>query len=90
MAVLFTSKKKESSVNLLRTYFDENQLWKSLEDPLEIAIKIIAAIRPKNPTNVEMVELTDWIDFLQSNEFVRIQFSQYVKSILFEKNSVKF
>mgnify|MGYP006141694825 FL=1 len=89
MAVLFTSKKKESSVNLLRTYFDENQLWKSLEDPLEIAIKIIAAIRPKNPTNVERVELTDWIDFLQSNEFVRIQFSQYVTAVLFEKKISK-
>ena len=74
MALLFTSKKKESSVDLLRTYFDENQLWRTMEDPLEIGVKIIAAIRPKNPSKVEVVELTELIEFLKSNEVVKNEF----------------
>lgn len=89
MALLFTSKKKDSSVDLLRTYFDENQLWRALEDPLEIGIKIIAAIRPKNPSKVEVVELTELIQFLQSNEVVKNEFSHYSKTILFEKRLSK-
>lgn len=89
MALLFTAKKKESSFDLLKIYFDENQLWKTLEDPLDICIKIIAAIRPKHPTKVEWVELTEFIEFLQSNEIVRKEFSDYLTVIFFEKKLSK-
>ena len=56
MAQLFNQKKKESSFDLLRIYFDENQLWKTIEDPLEVLTKIIAEIRPQNPFKTEKVD----------------------------------
>lgn len=89
MAQLFTQKKKETSFDLLRIYFDAKQLWKAIEDPLELASKIISEIRPQNPSTTELVDLTPFIEFFQVNEEIRSGFSEYLQSILLEKRLSK-
>ena len=89
MAQLFNQKKKESSFDLLRIYFDENQLWKTIEDPLEVLTKIIAEIRPQNPFKTEKVDLTPFIEFFKENVEIRISFSEYVNTLLSQKRLSK-
>jgi len=89
MTQLFTHKKKESSFDLMKIYFDENQQWKALEDPLEILIKIIETIRPKKPSKVETVQLTLFIEFLKSHETIQKEFSNYLTTLFFEKRLYK-
>jgi hypothetical protein len=74
---------------LMKIYFDENQQWKALEDPLEILIKIIETIRPKKPSKVETVQLTLFIEFLKSHETIQKEFSNYLTTLFFEKRLYK-
>lgn len=85
MAVSFTKKKKVTTIDVLQVYFDTNKLWETTTDSLEILVKIVASIRPKHPQKASVIELTDLLSFLNKNNFIRNEFSSYLKALLFEK-----
>ena len=85
MAVSFTKKKKVTTIDVLTVYFDNNKRWETTIDPLEILVKIVASIRPKNLKKTDEIDLTDLLLFLKKNKSITNQFSSYLKGLLFEK-----
>jgi len=85
MAVSFTKKKKVTTIDVLTVYFDNNKRWETTIDPLEILVKIVASIRPKNLKKTNEIDLTDLLLFLKKNKSITNQFSSYLKGLLFEK-----
>ncbi|HRZ74053.1 MAG TPA: hypothetical protein P5335_03890, partial [Flavobacterium sp.] len=75
MAVSFTKKKKVTTIDVLTVYFDNNKRWETTIDPLEILVKIVASIRPKNLKKTDEIDLTELLLFLKKNKSITNQFS---------------
>ncbi|TPD73678.1 site-specific recombinase [Flavobacterium microcysteis] len=84
------SKPKISIASFLKHYFDENQLWKLANDEIELLVQLVSIIRPKKPKAVQVVDIQKLLEFLQKNDFIRLQFSYYVKELLHNKKFNKF
>lgn len=84
------SKPKLSVTSFLSHYFDESQLWTQANDEIELLVQLVGTIRPKKPKTVEVVDISELVDFLQKNDFIKLQFSYYVKNLLYHKKFNKF
>lgn len=84
------SKPKIAPTSFLSHYFDESQLWTQANDEIELLVQLVSTIRPKKPKTVAVVDIQELLDFLKKNDFVRLQFSYYVKKLLHNKKFNKF
>ncbi|MEZ0007847.1 site-specific recombinase [Flavobacterium sp. 28YEA47A] len=84
------SKPKISIASFLKHYFDESQLWTLANDEIELLVQLVSIIRPKKPKTVQVVDIQELLEFLQKNDFIRLQFSYYVKELLHNKKFNKF
>jgi len=84
------SKPKMSLASFMKHYFDESQLWTLANDEIELLVQLVSIIRPKKPKTVKVVDIQELLDFLLEHDSVRMQFSQYVKKLLYNKKFNKF
>lgn len=84
------SKPKISIASFLKHYFDESQLWTLANDEIELLVQLVSIVRPKKPKTVQVVDIQELLEFLQKNDFIRLQFSYYVKELLHNKKFNKF
>lgn len=84
------SKPKISIASFMKHYFDESQLWTKANDEIELLVQLVSIIRPKKPKAVLVVDIQELLEFLQQNDFIRLQFSYYVKKLLHNKKFNKF
>ncbi len=84
------SKPKISIASFLKHYFDESQLWTLANDEIELLVQLVSIVRPKNPKAIQVVDIQELLEFLQKNDFIRLQFSYYVKELLRNKKFNKF
>lgn len=84
------SKPKISITSFLTHYFDESQLWTQANDEIELLVQLVSIIRPKKPKTVKTVDIQELLDFLHKNDFIRLQFSYYLKKLLHNKKFNKF
>lgn len=84
------TKQKLSATSFLAHYFDESQLWTQASDEIELLVKFVDLIRPLKPKNTDIVDVSEIIDFLKQNDFIRLQLSYYLKKLLLNKKFNKF
>lgn len=84
------SKPKISITSFLTHYFDESQLWTQANDEIELLVQLVSIIRPKKSKTVKTVDIQELLDFLHKNDFIRLQFSYYLKKLLHNKKFNKF
>lgn len=87
---IIKSKPKISIASFMKHYFDESQLWTKANDEIELLVQLVSIIRPKKPKTVLVVDIQELLEFLQQNDFIRLQFSYYVKKLLHNKKFNKF
>lgn len=76
---LFSAKKtRESVVEKVSFYFDENNRWKEKTDFYEVLVDIVAILRPNKLKNLESIDISELISFLQVNQYVKNSFSNYL------------
>lgn len=84
------SKPKITVISFLSHYFDEAQLWTQTQDEIELLVQLVSIIRPKKPKFESSVSILELLDFLRNNDFIRLQFSYYIKKVLHHKEFNKF
>lgn len=65
--------------------FDEKQHWKHKTDDLELMIKLVNIIRPKNPKNKNIVDLHELVYILEKNPLYKEGLAEYIKQVLTNK-----
>jgi site-specific recombinase len=70
---------------ILTEFFGVAQSWRETNDPLQPLVELIGLIRPKSTKNIQTVDITDVIVFLQNNFACRKQFSIYLAEIFVDK-----
>lgn len=85
MRHFFKRKQRLKTTELISSYFDEQQSWRSKGDDLEPLIELIRSIRPLEIKKLEVVNLEEVVSFLKEKQAVCNQFSIYVKELLKDK-----
>ncbi|MFL9845244.1 site-specific recombinase [Flavobacterium rhizosphaerae] len=86
----FTKRKgKQTLENFFRLNFEENNLWEYKADEVDMLADLIDLIRPKYPVLPEMVDISDLLNLLKTNERYSMGFSLYLKNILKNKKFSK-
>ncbi|MCB0443157.1 MAG: hypothetical protein KDC50_03825, partial [Flavobacterium sp.] len=75
MPQLSGKKKKESVVEMVLYYFDEEKRWENATDTHEVLVNIVAAVRPQKLKNLAPVDISDLICLLADNEHIKKEFS---------------
>ncbi|MFN7099293.1 MAG: recombinase, partial [Flavobacterium sp.] len=70
---------------ILTEFFGVAQSWRETNDPLEPLVELIGLIRPKSTKDIQTVDITEVIVFLQNNFAFRKQFSIYLAEIFANK-----
>jgi site-specific recombinase len=84
------SKPQITITSFLSHYFDEAQLWTQTQDEIELLVQLVSIIRPKKPRLTARIDIYELLDFLRKNDFIRLQFSYYIKHLLHHKEFNKF
>lgn len=79
------SKVKRSLATFMSQHFNDKEGWMFNEDDLELLIDLVQFFRPEHPNRTEMVDLTEFLTFLDHNPTFRIELSVYLKQILHQK-----
>ncbi|MBD3582101.1 site-specific recombinase [Flavobacterium selenitireducens] len=64
--------------------------WQQTPDDLDVLVRLIQLIRPKHPKKVAMVDLSEFIAFLDANPLCREKLGNYVRSLLWHKKFNRF
>ncbi len=67
----FKKKATEKANVLLVHYFNEAQLWRKSEEPLDVLSKLIARLRPFKVKEGEVYDLSEFITFLKTNPLIK-------------------
>jgi len=84
------TKPKLSPTSFLSHYFDESQLWTQANDEIELLVQFVELIRPAKPKNTAVLSISEILEFLKKNDFIRLQLSYYLKKLLLNKKFNKF
>ncbi len=84
------TKPKLSATSFLSHYFDESQLWIQANDEIELLVQFVEIIRPIKPKTTIVLDISEILDFLKKNDFIRLQLSYYLKKLLLNKKFNKF
>ncbi|RZJ68064.1 MAG: recombinase [Flavobacterium sp.] len=64
--------------------------WQKDADDIDVLVELVQFFRPAKPKKEVVVDLSDFLNFLRSNPECRVQFAEYVKSILTHKKFNQF
>jgi len=67
----FRKKATEKANVLLVKYFNEAQLWRKSEEPLDVLSKLVACLRPFKVKENVSYDLNELIDFIKNNPLIR-------------------
>ncbi|HEU4496930.1 MAG TPA: recombinase [Flavobacterium sp.] len=84
------AKPQISITSFLGHYFDEGQLWTQTQDEVELLVRLVRILRPKNPKKETIIDIQELLDFLEENDFARMQLAYYLKRLLQGKQFNKF
>lgn len=84
------TKPKLTATSFLSHYFDESQLWTQANDEIELLVQFVEIIRPLKPKTTTILDISEILDFLKKNDFIRLQLSYYLKKLLLNKKFNKF
>lgn len=84
------SKPQITITSFLSHYFDEAQLWTQTQDEIELLVQLVSIIRPKNAKLTARIDIYELLDFIRKHDFIRLQFSYYIKHLLHHKEFNKF
>lgn len=82
---LLEFRSRETLVSFFEENFGEDQLWKQKEDDLELIVKLITIIRPKNPAKNKIVDLYELIYILEKKSIYKESLAEYIKKVLKDK-----
>ena len=90
MAVRLFKKRKKSKVKrslatFMSQHFNDKEGWMFNEDDLELLIDLVQFFRPQHPKSVSIVDLTEFLNFLDHNPNFRKELAVYLKQILHQK-----
>ncbi|RZJ72453.1 recombinase [Flavobacterium sp.] len=83
-------RKKTTPENYLKQLCNQNSPWQKFEGDLDVLVHLVQLFRPKHPTKVKSIEITDFLNFLKANPECSQKFGDYVKSILDGKKFSRF
>ena len=79
------SKVKRSLATFMSQHFNDKEGWMFNEDDLELLIDLVQYIRPEHPNRTVLVDLTEFLTFLDHNPNFRKELAVYLKQILHQK-----
>lgn len=79
------SKVKRSLATFMSQHFNDKDGWMFNEDDLELLIDLVQYIRPEHPNRSNIVDLTEFLTFLDHNPTFRKELAVYLKQILHQK-----
>lgn len=79
------SKVKRSLATFMSQHFNDKEGWMFNEDDLELLIDLVQFFRPEHPHRAEVVDLTEFLTFLDHNPTFRKELAVYLKQILHQK-----
>ena len=79
------SKVKRSLATFMSQHFNDKDGWMFNEDDLELLIDLVQYIRPEHPNRTVLVDLTEFLTFLDHNPNFRKELAVYLKQILHQK-----
>ncbi len=69
------------------TYFNDLQTWKEEEDAIDILVALVNTIRPKKPKEIELVSISNVLQYFTQNSTQKANFINYIHQLLDKKNA---
>jgi site-specific recombinase len=79
------SKVKRSLATFMLQHFNDKEGWMFSEDDLELLIDLVQFFRPEKPKSTAIIDLTEFLTFLEYNPNFRKELAVYLKQILHQK-----